>query len=68
MLLVYINNDQKNEYPGFKTLKDDIKKFNDLGETEAYIEMYDLVAKSFEMIFSTMTGRKKRKYNKSNGE
>ena len=68
MLFIYINNDPENEYPGFKTLKDDIKKFNDLGETEAYIEMYDLVAKSFEMIFSTMTGRKKRKYNKSNGE
>ena len=60
MLLVYINSDQKNEYPGFKTLKDDIQKLKDLGESEAYIEMYVLVSTSFENIFRNIMGRRKR--------
>ena len=64
MLKVYINNDPKKEYPGFKTLEDDIQKLRDLGENESYIEMFNLVATNFEMIFIKMMGRKKRKLTK----
>ena len=60
MLYIYINNDSNKNYPGFKTLKNDITKFKELGENDAYIEMYSLVANSFEIIFDIIKERKKK--------
>ena len=57
--LVYINDDSKKEYPGFVTLKDDIQKLRDNGESEAYIELYVMVARSYEDIFNVIISRKK---------
>lgn len=35
-----LNDDINNDFPGFNTIKDDIKKFRDLHESEEYIEFY----------------------------
>ena len=60
MLSIYFNNDPENKYPGFKTLKDDLIRLRELKEDEAYIEMYSLVAISFEEIYEKIIPRKKK--------
>ena len=60
MLSIYFNNDPENKYPGFKTLKDDLIRLRELKEDEAYIEMYTLVATSFEEIYEKIIPRKKK--------
>ena len=57
---VYVRDDCNKEFVGFKTLKDDIKKLNELGEDKAYIQMYDIVAKNFKRIFDVIIPRKRR--------
>ena len=58
---VYINDDIENKYIGFATIKDDINKFVEKGESEKYIKMYIEVANQFETIFTTMKTREKKK-------
>ena len=58
---VYINDDIENKYMGFLTIKDDINKFMEKGETEEYIKMYIDVANQFEKIFNNMKAREKKK-------
>ena len=60
MLSIYCNDDPENKYPGFKTLKDDLIRLRKLKEDEAYIEMYTLVATSFEEIYKKIIPRKKK--------
>ena len=60
MLSIYCNDDPENKYPGFKTLKDDLIRLRELKEDEAYIEMYTLVATSFEEIYEKIIPRKKK--------
>ena len=60
MLSIYCNDDPENKYPGFKTLKDDLIRLRKLKEDEAYIEMYTLVATSFEEIYEKIIPRKKK--------
>lgn len=59
MMYIYKTDDKNNICPGFKTLKDDMKRFKDLGENKAYLEMYDLVVHNFEQIFYNIKSRKK---------
>ena len=61
MLRIYITNDEYNQFPGFKTIKDDISKFRKNKEPEDYINLYILHSKYFEMIFNNMIQRKRRK-------
>ena len=56
---VYVRDDCNKEFVGFKTLKDDIKKLNELGEDKAYIQMYDIVAKNFKRIFESIIPRRR---------
>lgn len=60
MLSIYCNDDPENKYPGFKTLKDDLIRLRELKEDEAYIEMYSLVAISFEEIYEKIIPIKKK--------
>ena len=58
MWLVYINDDVENSYNGFSTLKDDINKLREKGESESYINRYICVANKFEDIFDGIISRK----------
>ena len=58
---VYINDGVENKYNGFHTIKDDINKFMEKGETEEYINKYIKVVNQFENIFNNMKSRKKKK-------
>ena len=58
MWLVYINDDAEKSYNGFSTLKDDIKKLREMGESESYIKRYISVANKFEDIFDGIISRK----------
>ena len=60
MLYIYTNDDDKKICPGFKTLKDDIKKLEHKGEDPAYIEMYSLVVENYETLFYTIKPRRKK--------
>ena len=60
MLDIYTNDDDKKICPGFKTLKDDIKKLNNKGEDPAYTEMYSLVVENYEALFETIKPRKNK--------
>ena len=62
--LVYINDDSEKEYPGFKTIKDDIQKFRKFKESESYIELYQMVAINFEKIFQLLKPRKQKRLKK----
>ena len=59
MWLVYVNDDEENNFKGFHTLKDEIKEFRKKGQEEAYIEKYIKIAKNFEEIFVNIKSRKK---------
>ncbi len=61
MWLIYINDDKDNSYPGFNTIKSDINKFKELGESEEYIQVYIDICKNFENIFNRIKSRKKIK-------
>ena len=58
---VYINDDIENKFIGFNTIKDDINKLAEKGETEEYINKYIKEAKQFENTFIKMKGRGKKK-------
>ena len=58
MWLVYINDDVDKSYNGFSTLKDDLDKLREMGETEYYINHYISIAKKFEDIFDEIISRK----------
>ena len=60
MWLVYVNDDEENNFKGFHTLKDEIKEFRKKGQEEAYIEKYIKIAKNFEEIFVNIKSRKKK--------
>ena len=57
---VYINDDKDNDFPGFNTIKYDIKKFRDMNEPEEYIKLYIEISNNFEKIFHEIKPRKKR--------
>ena len=59
MWLVYINDDPDNDFPGFNTLKCDIDKFRNLGETEDYINLYINTCINFEDILDNIKPRKR---------
>lgn len=59
--LVYINDDIENKYIGFNTIKDDINKLLEKGETEEYINKYIKEANQFEHTFINMKPREKKK-------
>ena len=59
--LAYINNDKNNDFIGFETIKHDIKKLRDMGETENYIKLYVRVANNLENIFNNINPRNIRK-------
>ena len=61
MLTVYRNNDTYQMYPGFKTLKDDIEIFKKNGEDNQFIQMYTLIAKTFEIRIQSLVPRKRKK-------
>ena len=58
MWLVYINDDVDKSYNGFSTLKDDLDKLRERGETESYINHYINIANKFEDIFDEIISRK----------
>ena len=58
MWLVYINDDIERSNNGFATIKDDINKFKEKGETESYIKSYINVANNYENIFNGIISRK----------
>ena len=58
MWLVYINDDKEKSYTGFATLKDDVNKLRQIGETESYINHYIFIANEFENIIDGMMSRK----------
>jgi hypothetical protein len=58
MWIIYINDDIEKSYDGFSTLKDDIKKLKEIGETEYYINLYINVSQKFEEIFNSITSKK----------
>ena len=60
---IYIYGSEDKNYIGFKTLKNDIDKMRELGETDEYIRRYINVAIQFESIFKRIIGRKKRRNN-----
>ena len=67
MLIIYITDDKYNEFPGIKTIKDDIKKFRQKKEPEEYIKLYIYISNNFETIFKNINERKKKLKNiKSN--
>ena len=57
----YINDDKNNDFLGFETIKDDIKKLEAIGETEKYIKLYIKIANDFENIFNEINPRISRK-------
>ena len=61
MLYIYRTDDIHQMYPGFKTLKDDIEAFKKQGESNLYIQMFMLIAKTFEQRINNLNPRKKRK-------
>ena len=61
MWFAYINDDKNNDFIGFETIKDDIKKLRKIGETEVYIDLYIKIANNFENIFKKINPRKKKK-------
>ena len=66
MWLVYVNDDEENNFKGFHTLKDEIKEFRKKGQEEAYIEKYIKIAKNFEEIFANIKSRNNKKKSKNN--
>ncbi len=66
MWLVYVNDDEENNFKGFHTLKDEIKEFRKKGQEEAYIEKYIKIAKNFEEIFVNIKSRNNKKKSKNN--
>ena len=63
MWFAYINDDKNNNFIGFDTIKQDIIKLRQLGETETYINLYIKIANDFENIFNEITPRISRKKN-----
>ena len=61
MLYIYRTDDIHQMYPGFKTLKDDIEAFKKQGESNLYIQMFMLIANTFEQRINNLNPRKKRK-------
>ena len=59
MWIIYKTDDINNEFPGFNTIKYDIKKFRERNETEDYIKLYSSVCNEFEDIFMKIKARKK---------
>ena len=59
---VYINNDKNKEFIGLETIKNDINKFRNLGETEKYINEFINIANNYEIIFNKIVPRKEKKY------
>ena len=64
MWIVYINDDKNNEFIGFDTLKQDIKKLRESGETEEYIKHFIYIANNYEDIFNNIIPRRKRSHKK----
>ena len=60
MWIVYINDDQNNDFPGFNTIKYDILKFKQLNEPDDYIQLYIYISNNFENIFNKIKPRKKK--------
>lgn len=63
---IYINDDKENKYVGFKTIKDDIQKLREKGETEEYIEKYKYVSKNIKKIFTDIHPRNRKRKMKNN--
>ena len=63
---IYINDDKENKYIGFKTIKDDIKKLREKGETEEYIEKYKYVSENIKKIFTDIHPRNRKRKMKNN--
>lgn len=61
MWKVYITNDQDNKFYGFETIKKDINKFRESGETDEYIKLYINIANNFKKIFEEIKPRKSKK-------
>ena len=61
MWIIYKTDDINNEFPGFNTIKYDIKKFRERNESEDYIRLYSSVCNEFEDIFMKIKARKKTK-------
>lgn len=59
MLYAYATDDEEKNFPGFKTIKDDIKKFKEFGEEDKYIELYTMIASNFKKLFDMIIPRKK---------
>ena len=59
--LAYINDDKKNDFVGFETIKHDINKLREMGETENYIKLFVRIANNFENIFNNINPRNIRK-------
>ena len=66
MWLVYVNDDEENNFKGFHTLKDEIKEFRKKGQEETYIEKYIKIAKNFEEIFVNIKSKNNKKKSKNN--
>ena len=60
MWQIYINDTDDNNYKGFMTLKDDIKKMKMSGENDIYINKYKNVGIEFEKIFNSIKPRRKK--------
>ena len=58
---IYINGTNDKNFIGFQTLKDDLDKFKEEGETDLYIEEYRNISFEFEKIFKNIVGRRRRK-------
>lgn len=61
MWIIYKTDDINNEFPGFNTIKYDIKKFRERTESEDYIRLYSSFCNEFEDIFMKIKARKKTK-------
>lgn len=60
MRQIYINDTYDNNYKGFMTLEDDIKKMKMSGENDIYINEYKNVGIEFEKIFNSIKPRRKK--------
>ena len=60
MWQIYINDTYDNNYKGFMTLEDDIKKMKMSGENDIYINEYKNVGIEFEKIFNSIKPRRKK--------
>ena len=60
MWIVYITDDQNNNFPGFNTIKYDIIKFKQLNEPDDYIKLYIYITNNFENIFNKIKPRIKK--------